>query len=114
MSEVVEDPLRNVLGAAGNRKFEQWIETAFAVGIVTTKVEPDLLKKKEFSNLFKQLGVKVQSLRLPAEPKHVEGTKELATVEWELALTETYVEKTFANISVSRFQLHIFEQSDNA
>ena len=93
MSEVVGDPLRSVLGADGNRAFEHWLETAFTVGIVTKEVEPELLKKKQFSNLFKQLGVKVHSLKLPAEPQHVENTRELATVEWELAFTEEYVEK---------------------
>ena len=64
MSGVVGDPLRSVLGTAGNRAFEHWLETAFTVGIVTKKVEPELLKKKQFSILFKQLGVKVQSLKV--------------------------------------------------
>ena len=73
MSEVVGDPLRSVLGADGNRAFELWLETAFTVGIVTTEVQAELLKKKQFSDWFKQLGVKVQTLKVPAEPQHVIG-----------------------------------------
>ena len=74
MTDAVGDEVRRVLGVTGCPYFEEWIQSCCTVCIVTTSPSPELLTNPKF-DLFRRLGVDVQSLELPAVPKFVSGTK---------------------------------------
>ena len=113
MGDVVGDVVRRVLGVNGDASFKEWIENCCTVCVVSTVHNPELLNDVKF-DLFRELGVKVQSLQLPALPTFVSGTNALATVEWELALTDAFVRRALrepVGVAVAIAHLRAIRQS---
>ena len=78
---------------------------------MTTAAKPELLSKFD---VFRRLGVEPDSIPLPALPVFVGGTKKLATVEWELALTDTFAARALRDpvgVAVSVAHLRAIRQS---
>ena len=78
---------------------------------MTTEAKPELLSKFD---VFRRLGVEPDSIPLPALPVFVSGTKKLATVEWELALTDTFAARALrdpVSVAVSVAHLRAIRQS---